>query len=317
METRYVAYGLALHASFQLPGMVQRAGAHHPSLALDVISPAQIQRLWSGADGVPVWQGRLGDGRSLTIERGIAGDLLITDAARARFHLDPGRESLRCAPLRGGLDWQRTLLSKVLSSISLLHGYEALHASAVESPEGAIAILAPAGSGKTTLALELMRRSYRLMSDDVLTLAATPEGVSAFPGTPHMNVGSGNDGCTSIPQASVTLGDADGERWIAVPNAACDARRLVSIVLLQRGPGLALQLQILRQGPLELAPYMLGLLDDSARPRRRFELYGDLSATATLMRVTAGPADSPAAIADLILSSSATRPKREAVGVGS
>ena len=62
---------------------------------------------------------------------------------------------LDCAPCDSGLDWQRALISKVIPSISVMLGYEALHAATVESPQGVVAIMAPSGAGKSTLALEL------------------------------------------------------------------------------------------------------------------------------------------------------------------
>src|SRR5450759_3777566 len=156
----YIAYGLALRSSFRLPGMVTTDEEGLPPLALELVTPAQLAAMWSGPDGMPVWRGCLGDGSDLTIERGTAGDLLFANGDRARFRLDPSVRSLSCAPRRAGLDWQRTLLTKVLSSIAVMRGYEALHASAVDSPWGAVAIAAPSGMGKTTLALELMARGW-------------------------------------------------------------------------------------------------------------------------------------------------------------
>ena len=308
METHYVAYGLAIRSSFRLPGMVPGEEEALPLLALELVTGPELAMAWSGSDDPPLWRGRLGDGSDLTIESGTTGDVLFTNGDRACFRLDPGGRSIVCAPRRPGLDWQRTLLTKVLSSISVIRGYEALHASAVESPYGAVAIAAPTGMGKTTLALELMRRGSRLLSDDVLALAATPDGVLAYPGTPHMNVAASQPVGLVTDDIGRTLGVLGGERWVAAREPAREARPLHAICLLERSPELQLDVQVLPSSPLPLAPYMLGLLDGSERERTRFDLYGDLMASAALMRVTSGLTDRPADIADLIEGALADRP---------
>jgi hypothetical protein len=321
MQTHYVAYGLALRSSFRLPGMVPSLPGTVPSdqgglppLALELIAPAELATIWSGPGGAHIWQGRLGDGSDLTIDRGVAGDLLFTNGERAWYRLDPSGQSLACMPRCPGLDWQRTLLTKVLSSISVMRGYEALHASAIRSPWGAVAIAAPSGMGKTTLALELMRRGWPMLSDDVLALAATSRGVSAHPGTPHMNVAIGSSEGPSAQEIGPTLAVLAGERWVAAREAASEACPVRAICLLERRTGLSLDIQVLPANSLPLAPYMLGLPGDAARERHRFELYADLMASATLMRLTADPADRPADLADLIERALVDRPTALALG---
>jgi hypothetical protein len=187
MEEPYVAHGLQLHSTWPLPGMVPDVDEDLPSLRLTRVPRVQLGANWS-ARASPVWRGYLGDSCELKIERGGRGDLLFTYGDRACFHLDADRRTLTCAPGEAGLYWQRALLTKVLANVSLVCGREALHASAVDSSFGVIAILAPAGTGKTTLALELMGRGHTLRADDVLTLAQGRCGVVAHAATPHMNL---------------------------------------------------------------------------------------------------------------------------------
>lgn len=114
MEARYVAYGLELRSAFRLPGMTPNGDGGLPWLALELVTDAELDTVWSGSDMAPVWRGRLGDGSELAIGRGVTGDLLFANDERARFRLDPSGRSLLCAPRQVGLDWQRTLLTKVL-----------------------------------------------------------------------------------------------------------------------------------------------------------------------------------------------------------
>ena len=102
--------------------------------------------------------------------------------------LDPGMRRLDCAPVQPGLAWQRALVTEVLPAISVMRGDEALHAAAVDSPDGVVAIMAPSGAGKSTLAVELLRRGRPLFADDVLILEQIEGAVRAHPGSPHMNL---------------------------------------------------------------------------------------------------------------------------------
>jgi hypothetical protein len=313
-ETPYVAYGLALRSSFPLPGMPPVLELGLPALKLELVTPAQLARAWSGACGPPTWRGRLGDGSELEIEAGAGGDLLFANGTRARFRLDAEKRSLMCAPLCPGMGWQRTLLTKVLSSISVMLGYEALHASAVDSPSGVVAIAAPSGMGKTTLALELMRRGWPLMSDDVLALANTPEGVLGYPATPHMNVSASSSDGLATEDIGSALAVLAGERWIAAYDTARDARPVRAICLLERSAGLSLDVHVLPPNPLPLAPYVLGLTGDVERERRKFCLYADLMGSVTLMRLTCDASVRPSDLADLIEGTLADRPPALAVG---
>ncbi|MFI5003840.1 MAG: hypothetical protein ACHQE6_02380 [Solirubrobacterales bacterium] len=305
---RHAAYGLDLHASFPLLGMQAGGRDDLPALTLELLAPAELEDAWSGPDGPPEWTGRLGDGCSLTIERGARGDVLFTYGDRARFRLDAPHERLDCAPLRTGLHWQQALLGRVLPNVAIMRGYEALHASAVDSPEGVVAIAAPSGMGKTTLALELLGRGWPLFADDVLTLGDAPEGVRAHPGSPHMNVADGPTAAIDPEQLGDTLGRLAGERWMAVHRTAGEPRPVRLVCLLERGPDLSLESQILPSNPLPLAPYMLGLAGDAERERGRFARYADLMSTASLMRLTCDTNDRPADLADLIEQTLTRRP---------
>jgi hypothetical protein len=300
MHTSHVAYGLDLRCSFPLPGMPAAAADGLPRLALELLPPAELEDAWSGPEGSPAWTGRLGDGCELKIERGVGGDVLFTYGDRARFRLDASRERLDCAPLRSGLHWQQALLGRVLPNVAIMRGYEALHASAVDSPEGVVAVAAPSGMGKTTLALELLGRGWQLFADDVLTLGEGPAGVWAHPGTPHMNVPEGPSASFAAQELGATLGVLADECWIAVAETAPRPRPVRMVCLLERGPGLRLEGRELPSSPLPLAPYMLGLAGDTERKRRRFIRYADLMGDATLMRLTCETTGRPADLADLI-----------------
>ncbi len=322
MTTTYVAFGLELRASFPLPGMEPGEAETLPSLELKLTTPQELHSAWSGCDRAPEWRGRLGDGLDLAIERGVAGDLRFSygelapsEEDRARFLLDPDMRRLRCAPTRAGLDWQRALVTKVLSTISVMRGYEALHAAAVDSPEGVVAIMAPSGTGKSTLAVELLRRDWPLVSDDVLVLERTERAVRAHPGTPHMNLAESIPGGTDPRTLGSTLGMLAGERWLATHATATDPRPVRMLCLLERRSGLSLESHTLPTNPLPLMPYVLGLSTNAERQRDRFGLYADLTMSATLVRLTAGLEHRPEQLADLLEQALASRSELIAGGI--
>jgi len=302
METFYAAHGLQLATTFKLPGMRPATIATDglSTLTLDLLDPAELEHAWSGASGPPEWRGRQGDGRDLTIEQGSGGDLLFTYGELARYRLDLEMRRLDCSPHTAGLDWQRILISKVVPSISVMLGYEALHAAAVDSPDGVIAIMAPSGSGKSTLALELLGRGWSLFADDALTLTDAEGIVIAHPGTPHMNVAQGPPDAVDPQTLGETLGILADERWLAVSRVSEETRPVRMLCLLERRPDLELELKTLPSNPLLLAPYMLGLSQDPERRRARFELYSNLMESTTLAHLSASLEHRPEQLADLV-----------------
>jgi hypothetical protein len=299
-SARHAAYGLDIHARFPLPGMPLSRGTGLPTLTLELVAPVVLQQLWSGPIGGPTWTGRLGDGRTLAIERGAGGDVLFTYEGRARFRLDASQERLECAPLRPGLHWQQVLLARILPNVALVRGYEALHASAVKMPDGGVvAVAGPSGAGKTTLALELLSRGWALFTDDVLVLGEGPDGVQAHPGAPHMNVADDLGGAIDQRLGTV-VGRLTDEHWISARAVAHGPSPVRMVCLLERGTDGQRESQALPSNLMPLIPYMIGLAGDAERERSRFARYADLMADTSLMRLVRGDADRPAVLADRV-----------------
>jgi hypothetical protein len=318
MEKHYAAYGLTLDCSFELAGMDAITQVDHDLLAVALVlcEPSELDAAWSGAEGPPQWRGRLGDGLDLTLEEGVAGDLLFSYGERARFRLDRDMRRLECSPTHDGLDWQRALIGKVLPAISVMLGYEALHGAVIDSPEGVVAIMAPSGTGKSTLALELLGRGWPLFADDVLILEDRDGVVRAHPGTPHMNVAQTLPGAIDPQALGDTLGILAGERWLTAKRTTTRPRPVRMLCMLQRSPDLASEALTLTSSPLPLAPYMLGLSSDPARQRSRFALYADLMESTPLVRLTAALTPGPAQLADMLEEALAHQPALTTSGIG-
>jgi hypothetical protein len=298
MVESFPAFGLSIEARFPLPIDSAPTDSALPRVALEMEPPARLESRWSGSASPKAWRGRLGDDQVFAIERGCGGDLLFHYGARARFHLDARRRRLGCAPSDpAGAAWRRMLLTRVLPNVGIAHGYEALHASAVLTDRGVVAIAAASGTGKSTLALELVRRGWPLFADDTVVLGCRGEAIEAYPAAPVVNLPATAGDVRSLGR---DLGLVDGERWVAVADPAGAAAKVAAIVLLERGPGQPLSARPAGGSPLVLAPFMLGLPDDEGRDSARFDLYADLVEGTQLLRLTADAAQRPADLAETL-----------------
>jgi hypothetical protein len=274
------AFGLSLESTFPLPGLPASEG-ELPRLRLDLVDEGELQGRWSGPVSSSAWRGRLRDGAELTIAWGRAGDLLFGYGTEALYLLDPAGREMVCAPAEASaLGWQRVLLSRVLPVVAIARGYEALHAAAVETPAGVVAVVGPSGAGKSTLAAELLRRGHRLFGDDVLVIGSGAEGVLAYPAGPHLSLERGGEGGLDVE----VLGELGGKLWAVSGKAACAPAPVAAVVLLERSEG-PVAVQELPPSPLAAAPFMLGLPDEEGRDASRFALYADLVESARLLRL--------------------------------
>ncbi len=290
MSFTYFLCGLRLRSSFPLAGAREAGLDDGEEVSLRLVPSSRLRSAWTGAVG-GAWRGSLRDGEELRIERG-RGDLLVSYGERARFHLDARRSQLLCSAEEvADLGWQRVLLTRVLPLVAIARGREALHAGAVHTAAGAVAIAGPSGAGKSTLTAELVRRGHPLLADDVLVLESDRGRVLAHPAGPQLSL------CGGDAIAGTALGELGGKHWIAVENVATAASELAAVVLLERGRGEQAATSRAAASPLALAPHMLGLPDDEGRDRDRFNLYSDLVQRTPILRLTAAEAVPPPALA--------------------
>jgi len=76
------------------------------------------------------------------------------------------------------------LLGPVMGFVMLLRGIVCLHASAIAVGDKAIALLGPAGSGKSTTAAAFSERGYNILAEDVVTLDDRGDHFLVRPGYP-------------------------------------------------------------------------------------------------------------------------------------
>jgi hypothetical protein len=205
-------------------------------------------------------------------------------------------DEVACGPAPGTVDdpgWRRYLLDSVLGSVALARGFEALHAGAVLTPAGIVAVAAGEGGGKSSLVAALVARRLPLFTDDLLMLAA---GL-AHPGPALMNLppGARVDGRR--------LAEVDGEAWVAVDRPPIGPAPVAAVVLLERGRAGAVtpQVERLPASPLDLLPLSLQGGSTPERQRSRFEACAGLAESAALLRLSAPLDTTPAELADAVV----------------
>jgi hypothetical protein len=108
----------------------------------------------------------------------------------ARFAFRPGHSDVQAWPAPGAsLAQIEDIFARRLQPIILQVGaWQALHASAVRTPEGVIALCGRSTSGKSTLAYALSGTGWPQVADDVLLLRTDERGVwvRPLPFTPRL-----------------------------------------------------------------------------------------------------------------------------------
>lgn len=288
MDSR--AFGLGLRFKGTLPGAWLLRGGE-PGLEIRSVGRGEVDDRWSGA-GECGWEALI-DGAPFVAERGRAGDHRFRHGERSLCHLSADASLLLCE-VDELVGW-RVVLDSVLFSVALIAGYEALHAGAIGTEAGALAITAAAGGGKSTLLAELLGAGYPLFSDDVVALETRGDAPPlAHPGPPLMTVPVRVDPPPGEPIAP--LGE---ERWVGVP-AAPEPLPLAGLVVLDRRPGLGTGLARVEDPLAVLLRSLLRFPRTAERERSRFELAAAIAAHVPIWVLGAEPSVEPAALAELL-----------------
>jgi len=103
-------------------------------------------------------------------------------------------------PAESGDTWQRLFFAQALPLAAALNGLALFHASAVVVDGRAYAFVGLSGSGKTSIAAQLVARGARILTDDVLALEPAEGDIRAFAGPARISIeraeldGLGDDG---------------------------------------------------------------------------------------------------------------------------
>lgn len=128
----------------------------------------------------------------------------------------------------------------VLGALIHQRGELPLHASTLVPPSGggAVAIAGPSGVGKSTLAYELIRRGWTMLSDDLTRVTCDDSRVSAWPGRSMIKLWA--DACANFGLPVASLAHVPDERdkyLVPVPTSRSTAALSIILHLSRECPG--------------------------------------------------------------------------------
>lgn len=179
------AFGIDVRTSIPIPELPAGRRGANPEVTLAPASAGELRREWPARNAERLVERVHMNGRlMMAVEHsGDAGfqvwapyygrHLVSADGSRIRSALPD------VSPWR----WERLLFAQVLPLAAALRGRELFHASAVALRGAAIAFVGFSGAGKSSIAAHLVARGATLVTDDVLALERTAEGVNAHPGS--------------------------------------------------------------------------------------------------------------------------------------
>ena len=169
-----------------------------------------------------------------------------------------------------------------------VRGLEAIHASAVLTTEGVVALCGASGAGKSTIAFGLFRRGYPAWADDTVALDLSTSRVQAVP-LPFR---------AALRPASAAFFAADPSETAAVrrdwvDGGDAESEPLRALCVLTRVPDPSPRPSVKRLPPglalAALLPHVYSFILDGARKRRLIEQYLSVIARVPVLEVRFAP----------------------------
>jgi hypothetical protein len=183
--TRHYAFGLEIDGDLEIPHVAAvppTRGARH--LTVEVAESRAIDRGWNARTVESIVDRRFPDGRPfMSIDYDPGRGFRIWAPHYGRYEVSVDGRRLRSAIPRRGNRWERLFFAQAVPLAAALQRVGLFHASAVTTPGGVAAFVAPSGTGKTSVAAHLIARGATLVTDDVLALEIVDGVVMAHPGT--------------------------------------------------------------------------------------------------------------------------------------
>jgi hypothetical protein len=193
-----------------------------------------------------------------------------------------------------GVGWELVLdifQRLVLPVVLQVRGMEVLHASAVLTSHGVVAVCGVSGAGKSTIASALSRRGYSVWADDAVAFELCGPKVTAIPLPFSLRL---------LPDALALLGREPGEEANSVSSIPGSQEEispapLAAIVEVGRRPARGAKVaKGERLLPAPAFPALLAhayffTLKDEARKRRMIENYLELAARVPCFRIRYAP----------------------------
>jgi len=164
---RYCGFGLDFQSSIPIPELREGSIGQGRRVDIQIANAACPEGLIHIAPGVAAGP------RSFWME--------VPDVARIHV-LDGSTISIELAHGASLADMRAYLLGSAMGALLHQRGFLPLHASAVEIDGDAVAFCGTSGAGKSSLALNLVKRGHRLLCDDICTIDLASGAPRLWPG---------------------------------------------------------------------------------------------------------------------------------------
>lgn len=253
---RYRVFGRWLETELAFPELVPEGASENGEVTGggEAADGAAAGRARGGVGDDPPWTLEIREGPAEPPDGPLLGEDTVEEGVKVRLHRDgtglrlvyedtgefrvsDDGASVAWWPPGGSVeegDARLDVLGRVLPLALHQAGLLTLHASAVETADGAVGFLGAKGAGKSTLALRLCRSGARLLTDDALPVDAGPPA-RALPGVPRLRVREDvaeAEGLAELGNGAVR----DGRRVVAPEAGAADAAPLSALYLLSPVP---------------------------------------------------------------------------------
>ena len=186
------AFGLTLEADFQARGVLEEdadrpgrlSGGPVRACSLALVSQEALESEWPHKEAEMLRDlCDRAERRLLSIEEHPEAGYLLDAPGYGRYLVRRHGERILCAPSdQPAWEWQAFVIGQVLPLAAVLHGLEVVHGSAVALGDRAIGLVADSHGGKSSLAINLVRRGAGFVADDVLALERADEQILVHPG---------------------------------------------------------------------------------------------------------------------------------------
>jgi len=287
------AFGLELEGTFRAPGLLEgegEAGDGPRRTAIEVVSARVLDAGWPGTEAIRLYELRDTEGGvRLTIDEHLALGYRLHAPAYGRYVLSRDGGVVRCAPSRtAAWRWQSFLVGQLLPAAAVLRGLEILHASAVVIAGRAVVLTGRSQAGKSSVAINLLRRGTPFLADDVVALEPTESDVLAHPGPALASVRRSEAdaiGTQELGRLGPTIGRDDHEVRLKIHRSSAPVPLGVLYALERGGEAVEMAFEPASDPRLLLGNRFSSFIAGPERLTRQLDVYAHVTRTTAMFRV--------------------------------
>ncbi len=297
------AFGLELEGAFHAPGLLEgEAGDGPRRTAIELVPARALDSGWPRAETVRLHERLDTEGRvRLTIDEHPVLGYRLHSAPYGRYVLSRDGGLVRCAPSRtAAWRWQSFLVGQLLPAAAVLRGLEILHASAVVIAGRAVALTGHSRAGKSSVAINLLRRGTPFLADDIVALEPAGTQVLVHPGPALASVRHSEAetiGPQHLGRLGPTIGRDEHEIRLRVRRSPAPVPLGVLYAIDRGGDAVETAFEPASDPRLLLSNRFSSFISSPERLTRQLDVYAHVARTTAIFRVCVPPTVDAAALA--------------------